>query len=791
MVRMAAGQSACIAACLIMKTYHIHIGGLVQGVGFRPHVYKIAEQMALTGWVSNTKDGVHIEINAEETVSALFYRSVIQQPPDNAVITAHSIKEVAPKTFSSFSILPDNTDSKPDLLLTPDFAICEHCKNETADPKNRRYRYPFTTCLHCGPRYSIIKALPYERYHTTMSHLPMCEDCSDEYNNVYDRRHYSQTNSCNKCSIPMHLFSAAGKIISHQPEEILINCKQYFAAGNIIAVKGIGGYLLLCDATNESAVQQLRSRKHRPARPFALLYASIENASKDVHISEYEEADLKDKAAPIVLCRLKEVQQNEICTYGIAPGLDKIGIMLPCAPLLQLLVNDFGKPLIATSANISGSPIIYNDEEALEKLSGIADYIITYEREIVVPQDDSVLQLTDKGEKIILRRSRGMAPNYFPNPFEATDECILATGGELKNAFAIQERHRLYISQFLGNQESLASQETFTHTSDHLFDLLQTKPSVILADKHPGYFVSQRANELSLENNIPLFSVQHHEAHFGAVLAENGLLSAQEPVLGIIWDGAGYGDDQQVWGGEFFVFEDGEINRTVHFDYFPQLLGDKMSREPRLSALSLLKQLPAKQSVLEPYFSVTEWQYYQQLIKQPATLLTSSVGRLLDAVACILGICSINTYEGEAAMKLEAVARSYRGEMTDYYPLPVKNNRIELLLMLQDMMHDREAGMPVNQVAAKIFYSLALTVGRMSDHLGIDKIAFSGGVFQNALLTNMIDSLYAGKKQLYRHKQLSPNDECIGFGQLACYHLSKKRQMEMQLPASMIISEMN
>ena len=727
--------------------------------------------MALTGWVSNTKDGVHIEINAEEKESALFYRSVIQQPPANAVITAHRIKEVASKTFSAFSILPDSTDSKPDLLLTPDFAVCEHCKNEIADPKNRRFRYPFSTCLHCGPRYSIIKALPYERYHTTMSHLQMCGVCGDEYNNVYDRRHYSQTNSCSECGIPMHLYGAAGNVVSDQPEEILARCKQYLEEGLILAVKGIGGYLLLCDATNESAVQQLRSRKHRPARPFALLYASIENASKDVQISEYEEAALKDKAAPIVLCRLKEVQQNEICTSVIAPGLDKIGIMLPCAPLLQLLVNDFGKPLIATSANISGSPIIYNDEEALEKLSGIADYIITCDREIVVPQDDSVLQLTEKGEKIILRRSRGLAPNYFPNPFDATDECILATGGELKSAFAIQEQHQLYISQFLGNQESLASQEAFMHTSDHLFNLLQTKPSAILADKHPGYFVSQRANELSLENNIPLFSVQHHEAHFGAVLAENNLLNTKEPVLGVIWDGAGYGDDQQVWGGEFFVFEDGEINRTAHFDYFPQLLGDKMSREPRLSALSLLKQLPAKQSVLEPYFSVTEWQYYQQLIKQPATLLTSSVGRLLDAVACILGICSINTYEGEAAMKLEAVARSYRGEMTDYYPLPVKNNRVELLLLLQDMMHDKEAGMPVNQVAAKVFYSLALTVGRMSDHLGIDKIAFSGGVFQNALLTEMIDTLYAGKKNLYRHRQLSPNDECIGFGQLACFHM--------------------
>lgn len=754
-----------------MKTYHIHIGGLVQGVGFRPHVYQIAVQTGLGGWVSNTRDGVHIEFTADDKTARQFYERIIQHPPLNAVITNHTINEVAVKVFSAFSILADETDCKPDLLLTPDFAICDSCRKEIADLHNRRYRYPFTTCLHCGPRYSIVKALPYERYHTTMSHLEMCTDCKSEYNNVYDRRHYSQTNSCSECGIPMHLYDAAGNAVSDQPEEILARCQQYLKDGLILAVKGIGGYLLLCDATNESAIQQLRKRKHRPAKPFALLYASIEAASKDVHISEYEEAVLKDKAAPIVLCRLKAIQQNEICTSLIAPGLDKIGLMLPCAPLLHLLVNDFGKPLIATSGNTSGSPIIYEDEEAMEKLSRIADYILTYEREIVVPQDDSVLQLTGNGEKIILRRSRGLAPNFFPHPFEPSSNCILATGGELKSAFAIQEHHQLYVSQFLGNQESLASQEAFTHTSDYLFDLLQVKPSVILADKHPGYFVSQRANELSLENNIPLFLVQHHEAHFGAVLAENGLLSEKEPVLGIIWDGAGYGDDQQVWGGEFFVFEEGEMYRAIHFDYFPQLLGDKMNHEPRLSALSLMKSFPSCQYILEPQFSATEWNYYQQLIKQPAGLLTSSVGRLLDATASLLGICQVNTYEGEAAMQLEATARSYKDEISDYYPLPIKNNRIDLLLLLQELINDKGAGMPVNRIAKKLFYSLALAVGRVSDYLGIEKIAFSGGVFQNALLTEMIDTLYAGKKDLYRHRQLSPNDECIGFGQLACYHM--------------------
>ncbi len=772
-----------------MKTYHIHIGGLVQGVGFRPHVYQIAKQTGLTGWVSNTKDGVHIEINAEENIARQFYERIIQQPPVNAVITAYSIKEVDAKSFSSFSILPDETDCKPDLLLTPDFAVCDSCRKEITDPQNRRYRYPFTTCLHCGPRYSISKALPYERYHTTMAHLKMCTECEHEYNNVYDRRHYSQTNSCGECGIPMHLYSVAGESASHQSEEILLKCNQYFEEGNIIAVKSIGGYLLLCDATNEFAVQQLRTRKHRPAKPFALLYADISAASRDVHISKEEETALLSKAAPIVLCQLKEEPKNNICTGVIAPGLDKIGLMLPCAPLLQLLSNDFGKPLIATSANISGSPIIYKDDEAMEKLSSIADYILSYEREIVLPQDDSVLQLTEDGEKIILRRSRGLAPNYFPNPFETSSECILAMGGELKSAFAIQDRHQLYISQFLGNQESLASQEAYTSTSDHLLGLLQVKPSVLLADKHPGYFVSQRANELSLENNIPLFAVQHHEAHFGAVLAENGLLHTIEPVLGIIWDGAGYGDDKQVWGGEFFVYEDSEMNRVMHFDYFPQLLGDKMSREPRLSALSLLKLLPAKQTLLQPQFSATEWQYYQQLLKQSAGLLTSSVGRLIDAAASLLGICQINTYEGEAAMRLEAIARSYKDEISDYYPLPIKNNRIDLLLLLQELINDKEAEMPVNRIAKKLLYSLALTVGRVSDQLGIDKIAFSGGVFQNALLTEIIDKLYKGRKELFRHRQLSPNDECIGFGQLACYHVLQHQYIKKSRGTSEVLSE--
>ena len=751
----------------------------MQGVGFRPHVYRIARHEGLSGWVSNTRDGVHIEINALPQKAFDFLDLIITSRPVNSIITAYDIKEVAPRQFSSFTIQVKDTGIKADLLLTPDFALCESCRKEILDDHNRRNHYPFTTCLHCGPRYSIIQELPYERHNTTMAQLSMCSECSAEYNDVNNRRHYSQTNSCPGCAIPMHFYKSGGQLISNDPAAIVKKLNDVLSEGSIAAVKGIGGYLLLCDAANKSSTQTLRQRKHRPAKPFALLYPSVEKAKGDVFISHAEESLLKDKAGPIVLCRMNDSNQNEICKEEIAPGLDKIGLMLPYSPLLQLIATAFDKPLVATSANISGSPIIYNDDEALDLLANIADYILVYDRDIVVPQDDSVMQLTNSGRKIILRRSRGLAPNYFPNPFETIEDCILATGGELKNAFAIQDRHRLYVSQYLGNQESLASQKAFEHTTGHLLKLLQTKPSLLLADKHPGYHVSQHAGEISLINNIPLISLQHHKAHFGAVLAENNLLKTNEPVLGVIWDGTGYGDDKQIWGSEFFVYDNYEMKRVAQLEYFPQLLGDKMSREPRLSALSLSKFLPPLQQSLRSNFSSNEWQYYQQLITQPAEMLTSSMGRFLDGIASLLNICQINTYEGEAAMKLEAIARSHTDTIEDYYPLPLRNGRIDFTLLLQELVNELNNDAPVNYIAKKLFYSLAVSIERVSSYFSADHIVFSGGVFQNALLVDMTTKLFKDKKKIYWHRQLSPNDECIGFGQLACYHILRERDKNL------------
>ena len=764
-------------------TYHIHINGLVQGVGFRPFVCRLAKEMNVSGWVSNSNDGVHIEITADSETTNTFYTRLLEQAPVNAVITFHSIIISETKSFSGFSIKESLTNQEPDLLLTPDIAICNQCKQEISDPQHKRFGYAFTTCLNCGPRYSITKALPYDRVNTTMAELKMCASCSSEYNDLDNRRHYSQTNSCKDCAVSLHLFQSKEKELLFSDEEILETIVQEFKKGKILAIKGIGGYLLMCDATNQDAILLLRDRKQRPAKPFALLYADIELASADLQIRPFEIDALKSKSAPIVLCKKKSFTGNGICLDAIAPGLDKLGIMLPYSPLLCLIASQFGKPLIATSGNISGSPILYTDKDALENLFEVADLVVTYDREILAPQDDSLIQFTERGQKIILRRSRGLSPNYFPNPFKEIQEPVLATGGELKSAFALINKNNLYISQFLGDQSTVESQESYAQTLRHLTHILQTEPRKILIDKHPAYAVSHLGKQIAAEKNLMSpFEVQHHKAHFGAVLAENHLLGINEPVLGFVWDGTGYGDDKKIWGSEVFVYQNNEMDRVAHLEYFPQLMGDKMSREPRLSALSILKKFPTKYFSIQKYFSKNEWQYYQKVLHQDNHVMTCSMGRFLDGLACILGIRIYNSYEGEAAMQMEALARNCSYKPYDYYSLPITNGMFDWNIFLHEFMEDWQQKEDVSLMAWKVFYSLAKTVSQLSSHFFIDKLAFSGGVFQNALLTDLIIEQLSQKRHLYFHHQLSPNDECIGFGQLACYQIARQANRFTDIP---------
>jgi hydrogenase maturation protein HypF len=755
-----------------MNSYHIHIGGLVQGVGFRPFVCRIAATMKIQGWVSNGNDGVHIECTTSNETAGMFYQTIISTAPCNAIIRSHHITTTDLKTFEGFVIHPSEDPVKLDVLLAPDIAICEHCRSEILDPANRRYQYPFTTCLQCGPRYSITHALPYDREHTSMAGLKMCRSCEAEYRDILNTRHHSQTNSCNKCSIPVHFYNNSGVEICNDFDCILIMLQKAFTDGHIVAVKGIGGYLLLCDASNAVTIKTLRSRKHRPAKPFAVLYPSVTMMEKDLVISQQERAALSGKTAPIVLCRLKAEPISGICSEAIAPALDKIGALLPYTPLLVLIMEQWGKPLIATSGNLGGAPIIYRDQDALLSLTDQADFILSFERDILLPQDDSVLQFTINQQlPVVLRRSRGLAPNYFPVPFRLP-AAVLAMGADIKSAFALFDNDNLYVSQYLGDQGNYEAQLSYKATLHHLLGLLKSHPQQIIVDSHPGYFVSQAGFELAEIWNVPVTEVQHHKAHFAAVLAENELLHSDEAVLGVIWDGTGWGDDGQIWGGEFFLLEDGGMERYMHLDYFPQLLGDKMNKEPRVSAVSLLRNNMDHLMMVKDLFSVAEREYYLKLLQQKQTLLTSSMGRLLDGIAAILQIQSFNTYEGEAAIKLETVARSCPGDSLAYYAIPINKNRLEWQVMLEGIMVDLQENISNSTIARKVFVSLAMLIKNVAIRSGVKKIAFSGGVFQNVLLVDLLGDLLKDDFELLFHSRLAPNDECVGFGQLAYAALS-------------------
>ena len=750
-----------------MKTYHIHISGIVQGVGFRPYVHRLALDMNIKGWVSNGANGVHILCKGTQEGIEQFYAQIIQHPPAQAYIAAHSCIVSEEACPNNFHIRQSEEGGSVQMMLTPDMTLCDDCKKELNDPNNKRFHYPFITCVNCGPRYSITTKLPYDRAHTTMEYLIPCESCQHEYDDVKNSRHHSQTNSCPECTIPIRLLSNRGKELTTNAATCLQLIQEYLLQGKIIAVKGTGGYLLITDATSENAIALLRKRKARPAKPFAILYADIEMVYADLAVTPQEVTALKDKSSPIVLCSLKKEPANGIVVELIAPGLNKIGAMLPSSGLLQLIADQFGKPLVATSANLSGSPIIYEDDQAMYWLLDIADYVLSFKRDIVAPQDDSVVQFSARGQKIVLRRSRGLAPNYYPMPFSLPHEKILAVGAEIKSAFAIAQNNHLFISQFLGDQQSLEAQKSYQVSLNHISNLLDFRPEKILADKHPGYHSTQFGQELAMLKNCSFEQIQHHEAHFAAVLAENNLLQQTEPVLGFIWDGAGYGHDGHVWGGEVFTYREGTIERSAHLKDFPQLMGDKMNREPRLSAMSLLSRFPERQQLLEHSFTKTEWMYYQQITNHPQHLFTCSMGRLIDGVASILGVKQINTYEGEAAMQLETLAANCSYPVYDHYPMPLINGELDWQEMVLNILEDHLNHEPVAKIARKFFYSLTYAIYQTSKHFEINNLAFSGGVFQNKLLVDMIIEMMQHKYVLHFHHQLSPNDECIAFGQLA------------------------
>lgn len=767
-----------------MQTWHIHIEGQVQGVGFRPFVYLLAQQFKVNGWVNNTIDGVHIEINAATAEARAFFDSILQNAPTLAQITRHQLTQTEQKFFDNFQIIQSHSIGKANLLLTPDAVMCNDCKQELLEANNRRFNYPFITCTNCGPRYSIIQSLPYDRYRTTMDLFKICPTCQEEYDNPINRRYYSQTNSCADCGIQMNLFGKHQNKISDQTNEIIRLVRSYWEQGKIVAIKGIGGYLLTCDAGNEEAILELRKRKHRPTKPFALMYPNLKSIDAAIFLHEKGKSALQYPISPVILFDLKENRNSFLAKEVIAPNLNQIGIMLPYTPLFELLLNQFGKPIVATSGNISNAPIVFEDGKSITALTSIADYVLTNDRQIVVPQDDSVLKFsTFSKKKIIIRRSRGLAPTYINSALELPEQTILATGAMLKSTFCFLHQQNTFISQYLGDLANFETQQSYEHTLEHFIRLFKAQPKIILVDKHPEYSSSQLGKRMATELQIPIQKVQHHIAHFGAILGEYNLINTKQPILGIIWDGTGLGDDGQIWGGEFFTYKNYDFLRCYHFDYFDFILGDKMPKEPRISALSACWDVMGMEDFLKAKFTSTEWQIYTKILARENPLKTASVGRIFDAVAALLGIMDKQTYEGEAAMQLETLATSYFKkyglhfsssyflEGAHYYRIPTKSLMTNIILDLQKRK-------PTDFIAAKFHFSLMKLIKIVANNLKITKIAFSGGVFQNGLLVDLIIHHLSKDFELYFHEQLSPNDENISFGQVVCYQIAQMKQAE-------------
>jgi hydrogenase maturation protein HypF len=759
----------------LVNSYHIHIKGRVQGVGFRPFIYRLAQRLQIKGWVSNTLDGVHIEADNIQNID-IFCKTIKDGQPEQAKIDEIRIVEIPFRDFEDFSIIESKLEGTADMQLTPDFAMCQKCQEELNNPTNRRHQYPFITCTNCGPRYSIIRQLPYDRRFTSMSPIPACNTCIDEYEDPENRRFYSQTNSCPDCSIQLSLYNREKEILTTEMDEILDIVSNAILSGRIVAIKGIGGYLLCADASSVEAILTLRTRKNRPSKPFALMYPDIDAARQDVVLNEKVISEWESPESPIILCKLKKDYKSDLKIDAIAPGLMKMGIMMPYAPLFAILMERINKPIIATSGNVSGSPIIYNDQEALEVLSKIADFILTNNREIVVPQDDSVVLYTDKfDQRIIIRRSRGMSPSFNTIHKFDQNKQVLAMGAMLKSTFGLTHHNRFYLSQFLGDTSILESQISYEATLNHIMDLLNFKPSVVLRDSHPDYPSSLLGKEIAGKTGIPELKVQHHEAHSYAVLAENDLLK-EEKVLSVVWDGTGFGTDGQIWGGEFFVYNGNQHKRLGQWEYFPHILGDKMSKEPRISALCLVEGRGVYEQAIKDKFNHTELNNYKLIIKKEG-LRTSSVGRIFDGVSSLLGIIDYATYEGEAAMILEALATEYLEShpgFNEKYDIDISEKGIiQTYDMISGIIDDKLNGIDPAHIALKFHISLVDVVRKFLIKFDLQKAVFSGGVFQNSLLVDLIFATLSDKYSVYFHRDLSPNDECIPFGQIVAYQKFK------------------
>jgi hydrogenase maturation protein HypF len=747
---------------------HITIRGAVQGVGFRPFVYRLASEMKLPGWVLNSPQGVFVEVEGEKPDLDSFLLRIQSEKPALSFIQSLEYFFLDPLHFSGFEIRHSEQTGTKSALILPDIATCGECLSEVLDCSNRRYRYPFTNCTHCGPRFTIIESLPYDRPNTSMKSFEMCRDCREEYENPNDRRFHAQPNACPVCGPHLQLWTTSGRVLSARHDAVMETAAAV-REGKIIALKGLGGFHLIADARNPEAVERLRIRKHREEKPFALMYPSLADIRLDCSVSPLEARLLASSESPIVLL---ESKSRRSISPTVAPANPYLGAMLPYTPLHYLLMKELGFPVIATSGNLSDEPICIDEREALARLSGIADLFLVHNRPIVRHMDDSIVRVM-LGREMVLRRARGYAP--LPIRCEKSVSDILAVGGHLKNTIALSVDRNVFISQHIGDLENQEASEAFQRVIESFRSLYRVDPVRVIADLHPDYLSTKYARECG----IPLVSVQHHYAHVAACMAENQL---DGTVLGISWDGTGYGLDGTVWGGEFLLTDETTFSRVASFRKFRLPGSAPAVKEPRRTALGLLyeimgdslfdqKDLLPVQAFSESELSVLE----QMLHKGIHSPWTTSVGRLFDAVASISGLRQCIKFEGQAAMELEFAIGS---ESTDAsYPFAIVERpgapdaipgmAIDWETSIRAILQDLRNLIPLACISKKFHNTLVEVIIAVARRVAEKRVVLTGGCFQNkVLLEGAVRRLEAEGFRPYWHQRVPPNDGGIALGQI-------------------------
>lgn len=753
--------------------FQIRIRGAVQGVGFRPFVYRLAHEMGLPGQVSNTPDGILIDVEGEREVLEVFLSRLQEGKPVHSIIEGCFWEVKSARGYTSFKIVQSEEKGLKSVRVLNDLAICQDCMREVFDSTDRRYQYPFTNCTNCGPRFSIIEGLPYDRSRTTMKSFQMCPACEEEFHNPANRRFHAQPNACPDCGPQLALWDQSGKVLSTK-DEALEEAAKAIREGQIVALKGLGGFHLLVDARNEAAVQRLREKKKRPRKPFAVMFPMLDYLRQECELSKVEKRLLVSHASPIVLLDRKKFFHREgaedtptgrICA-SVAPDNPTLGAMLPYSPLHAVLVRRLGFPVVATSGNLSDEPICIDEKEALTRLAGIADVFLVHNRPIVRAEDDSVMKIM-LGKPVLIRAGRGHAP--LARSLELRVRPGLAVGGHLKNTVAVTAGDRVILSQHNGDLDTKTSYEGFLKSKESLEALYEVKPRFVAADLHPDYYSTQFAEKVG----VPVLRVQHHHAHVVSCMAENNL---KNKVLGVAFDGLGYGSDGTLWGGEFLLSTRKTFQRIGHLRPFPLPGGEKSIKEPRRTAVGLLYAMFGEAIFNNEKlwslkaFSHGELKVLQSMLKQNLNSpMTSSMGRLFDAVASLINLNQVMSFEGEAAMAMEFAAEER--EFFQPYAFPLREHKKNFMVldwepMIKGILEDLEAGESVRTISTKFHCALVFGLVQVARKIGLKPVVLTGGCFQNKyLLEKAVQRLELEGFEPYWQQDVPPNDGGLALGQ--------------------------